>query len=222
MFCIHVLCHKSEVHVHSSYTLSCIYRLPLKITNKNNRNVFAPHPSPTPLDICCACCSSKTVITDKGWFISLCNKSVLLNPDVSWLPLFPAGDRGAYIQNLEECLTFPTDLENIFCLTFLNLRLYGGWIQETYLQVMQETILRQPVEISELTITSDFQQGNPWSKLQTNTRHITFNADVFCISLSVALTYLLQSAVSLWKLLLYIVAFISSRLDLIGNVWENW
>lgn len=87
---------------------------------------------------------------------------------------------------------------------------------------MQETIPRQPVEISELTITSDFQRENPWSKLQTNTRYITFNADVFCISLSVDLTYLRQSAVSLWKLLLYIVAFISSRLDLIGNVGENW
>lgn len=42
VFCMHVLCHKGEVHVHSFYTLSCIYRLPLKITNKSNRNFFAP------------------------------------------------------------------------------------------------------------------------------------------------------------------------------------
>lgn len=87
---------------------------------------------------------------------------------------------------------------------------------------MQATIPRQPVEISELRITSDFQRENPWSKLQMNIQLITFNADAFCISLSVDLTYLLQSAVSLWKLLLYIFAFIASRLDLIGNVWENW
>lgn len=58
------------------------------------------------------------------------------------------------------------------------------------------------------------QTANQYSNL----RHITFNADVFCISLSVDLTYLLQSAVSLCKLLLYIFAFISSRLDLIGKV----
>lgn len=67
-----------------------------------------------------------TVITDKGWSTRLCNKSVLLNHNVSWLPLFPAGDREVYIPNLEECLTFPTDLENRFYLTFLNFRLYGG------------------------------------------------------------------------------------------------
>lgn len=119
----------------------------LTITNKTEE-AAAPHPSSTPTALRCAWWCSPTVITDKGWFTGLCNQSAVLNPYFSPnITLLPAEDGEMYKQNLEECLISSTDLENRFCLIFLSLRLSGWQSQETYLRVMKETILKQPVEI---------------------------------------------------------------------------
>lgn len=104
------------------------------------------HPAPLHLDFWHACCF-KTMISNKELFTSLCNKSVLLKPNISWLSLFPAEDEEVYKPNLEKCFIFTTDLENRFCLNFLSLRLSGWSFQETHLQVMKKTIQKEPVEI---------------------------------------------------------------------------
>lgn len=129
---VFTICNKSQVHFDStSQDWHSIDNHWQKVTEEAASFPLTLSHLP-PLDFWHACCF-KIMISDKEWFMSVCNKSVLLKPSISWLSLFPAEDGEVYKPNLEEYFVFTTDLENRFCLNFLSLRPSEWSFQETHL-----------------------------------------------------------------------------------------